>query len=122
MSNSQKDSHLEALIEIKGMLKDSSSFMVQLDKKLDLHIQKTEYELAAIEKMDVQQNKLLDEHIEGVNTLKKWADDHSKQNEQRFLELAKPQIGWAFIVRTLTVVASLSGGLYYALKVLGVIK
>lgn len=36
------------------------------DKKLDLHIQKTEYELQAIRELDRIQNEQLEEHIQGV--------------------------------------------------------
>lgn len=62
-----------------------------LDKKVDLHIQKTEHELRSINELDKVQNKLLDQHIEGVNTLKKIYDAHESSNNARFSELEKPR-------------------------------
>lgn len=62
-----------------------------LDKKVDLHIQRTEYELKNIHEQDAIQNKLLDQHIEGVNTLKRIYDAHDASNNTRFEKLEKPR-------------------------------
>lgn len=62
-----------------------------LDKKVDLHVQRTEYELKSIHEQDAIQNKLLDQHIEGVNTLKRIYDAHDASNNARFSELEKPR-------------------------------
>lgn len=62
-----------------------------LDKKVDLHIQRTEYELKSIHEQDAIQNKLLDQHIEGVNTLKKIYDVHEASNNTRFAKLEEPR-------------------------------
>ena len=62
-----------------------------LDKKLDLHIQSTAYELQAIHRLDEQQNKLIDQHIEGVKTLKGMIDRNENNNEARFQVLEAPR-------------------------------
>lgn len=82
---------LELLLEGQRQLADkhdeTQRSVANLDKKLDLHIQKTELELRGINELDAIQNKLLDQHIEGVNTLKRWADGHETANSQRFQKL-----------------------------------
>lgn len=70
---------------------ETSKAISNLDKKVDLHIQKTEYELKGIREMDDIQNKLLDQHIEGVNTLKLIHDEHVKENNIRFSKLEEPR-------------------------------
>lgn len=70
---------------------ETSKSFADLDKKVDLHIQKTEYELKAINHQDEVQNKLLEEHIEGVNTLKKIHEEHVKENNTRFSKLEAPR-------------------------------
>lgn len=79
-----------------------------LDKKLDLHIQKTEYELQKINELDNIQNKLLDQHIEGVNTLKKWCEVHEKANEFRFNKLEEPKKLAQYATRIIITVGSLA--------------
>jgi len=70
---------------------ETSKSFSELDKKVDLHIQKTEYELKAINEQDEIQNRLLDQHIEGVNTLKMIHEEHVKENNLRFSQLEKPR-------------------------------
>lgn len=70
---------------------ETNSAILQLDKKLDLHIQKTSYELKLINDQDEIQNKLLDAHIAGVNTLKMIHEEHVKENETRFKSLEEPR-------------------------------
>jgi len=68
-----------------------------LDKKVDKHIDYTQQELKAINELDVEQNRILDAHIEGVNTLKKMHLAHRTENQQRMhilresLELQKKE-------------------------------
>lgn len=77
----------QAVQKMDGVRDDVS----KLDKKLDLHIQKTEFELSRINELDETQNQLLDQHIQGVNTLKRWCDDHEKMNNARFVRLEEPR-------------------------------
>lgn len=61
-----------------------------LDKKVDLHIQRMEFELDRINKQDEVQNFLLDKHIEGVNTLKRIHDSHVLAVNARFAKIEEP--------------------------------
>ena len=70
---------------------ETANSFAHLDKKVDLHIQKTEYELARINTQDEIQNKLLDQHIEGVQTLKRMFENHEQQDFERFQKLEEPR-------------------------------
>lgn len=47
---------------IMDRLKENTDMVASMDKKLDLHIQETKYELKAIRDLDVLQNAILEEH------------------------------------------------------------
>lgn len=79
-----REEHHEARVETNRAISD-------LDKKVDLHIQKTEYELKAIHEQDREQNRLLDEHIAGVQTLRDIHNLHVQENEDRFSKLEEPR-------------------------------
>jgi hypothetical protein len=77
----------EILMLLRGLVEDqkaNNKTVVELDKKLDLHIQQTSYELKRINDQDEIQNHLLDKHIEGVNTLKAMHIAHVEENEKQF--------------------------------------
>jgi len=59
----------------------------KLDKKLDLHIQEFKFELKNLKEEDQVQNKLLKEHMAGVNTLKDMRSDDLKAADERFSKL-----------------------------------
>lgn len=86
---------LELILEGQKQLADkhdeTQRSVSNLDKNLSLHIQKTELELKKINELDEIQNKLLDQHIEGVNTLKRWADGHEAANRLEFEKLRTKQ-------------------------------
>src|SRR5690349_16003825 len=86
---------------------ETSKSFSDLDKKVDLHIQKTEYELQAINKQDELQNALLDQHIEGVQTLRKIHEEHVKENNARFSKLEEPRK----FLKTATRVVLWAGGI-----------
>ena len=65
-----------------------------LDKKVELHIQSTQYELQGIRALDEQQNKLIDQHIEGVKNLRIWLDRHEVADQDRFGKLEAPSKWW----------------------------
>lgn len=70
---------------------ESNKAFAGLDKKVDLHIQKTEYELRRINDQDEIQNQLLDKHIEGVNTLRLIHEEHVRENNIRFSSIEQPK-------------------------------
>jgi septal ring factor EnvC (AmiA/AmiB activator) len=87
---------------IDSNIKNLEGNIGHLDKKVDLHIQKTELDLKAIHKLDEQQNALIDKHIEGVNTLKKMHETHLKESNKRFQEIEAPKkwfsITWKIVL------------------------
>lgn len=102
---------------------ETSKSFAELDKKVDLHIQKTEYELKRINDQDEIQNQLLDQHIEGVNMLRKIHEAHVSDNEKqeerndsRFKKLEEPRR----FIKTGTKVVVWLGGLGTA--TMGIVK
>lgn len=70
------------LSDILSQVQDSNNNIKELDKKFELHKQKMQYEIAKINELDDHQNKLIDEHIQGVNTLKDMHVAHRKESFQ----------------------------------------
>jgi hypothetical protein len=62
-----------------------------MDKRLELHAQKTDLELRRIVDLDNAQNKLLDQHILGVNTLKQIHDQSVREFDLRMIALEEPK-------------------------------
>lgn len=92
MPNSENDDFLATTLATVLKKQDQAMDLMQtIDKKVDLHIQKTELKFEQIHNLDEQQNLLLDKHIEGVNTLKKWCDSHERANDRRFEVLERPR-------------------------------
>lgn len=92
-------------------LDNISTTVGSLDKKLDLHIQSTVYELKAIHRLDEQQNKLIDQHIEGVKTLKSMIDRNETNNEGRFQKLEEPRKLWSLSVKLFVGVGSVGAAI-----------
>ena len=82
-----------------------------LDKKIDLHIQGTAYELKAINRLDEQQNKLIDQHIDGVKTLKALIDRNENHNETRFQKIEEPKKLIGLFTKVMIVVGSIGASL-----------
>ena len=68
---------------------ETARSFAELDKKVDLHVQKTEYELKRINDQDEIQNQLLYKHIEGVNTLRVMHESHVRENKEQFSQVDK---------------------------------
>jgi hypothetical protein len=113
------DDHIEQTLllnKISEQVTEQTKVMAKLDKKVDLNIQKVQYELEKIHVMDAEQNKLLDAHIEGVKTLKKMHDDHLEESDTRFEKLEAPR-KWLKMTKNIILVV---GAL--AVAMLGIIK
>lgn len=121
-SNDEKHQAIvEMLKQISESQLEAKEAVYQLDKKVDLHIQKTEYELEKINRLDDIQNQLLDQHIAGVNTLKKWCDQHEEANRLSFEKLEEPRKWIAMttkIVLTTGAITTALLGLYELIKML----
>lgn len=82
-------------------LKENSETLAAMDKKLDLHIQETRYEMKAIRDLDVLQNAILEEHHKRSDRL---AEDNAlreaalraemKKQEARIEKLEAPGKWW----------------------------
>jgi hypothetical protein len=111
----------EILMLLRGLVEDQRSTnkaVVELDKKLELHVQQTSYELKRINDQDEIQNHLLDKHIEGVNTLKAMHLAHVEENKKQFdkvddeIEGLRKPAEW---IRTTTKIILWLGGIGTAL-------
>lgn len=94
MARPKNEDILSLLRSIDDKSCKTQESLASLDKKLDLHIQKTEFELSRINEQDERQNGLLDEHIAGVNTLKQLLEAHDKKDEAKFAQLEAPRKWW----------------------------
>ena len=110
------DIYLEMLNKIAEKAEETQNCVNQLDKKVDLHIQKTQYELEKINKLDEEQNRILDKHIEGVNTLKKMYSTHEEENNTRFEALEAPRKWLSTTMKIILTVGGVVGA------ILGVVK
>lgn len=116
MAKSNNDDLLAFLKRIESKSDCMSQSLATFDKKLDLHIQKTEYELRRINEMDEIQNKLLDQHIEGVNTLKKMHEAHEKIDLERFDRLESPRKWFKDSAKVLIAIGTFAGAVAGFLK------
>ena len=85
------DIYLELLNRISEQSSNTQKAIFELDKKLDLHIQKTQLELEGIHSLDRQQNKLLDEHIAGVLTLRNMFETQKATCHAKFERIEAPK-------------------------------
>lgn len=82
--NPDRTDILTSLVETAVDKIDALSLRMEgVDKKLDLHIQKTQFELSAIKTLDTEQNKILEEHHQRSSELKR--DNDLKEKELRTL-------------------------------------
>lgn len=68
------------LSDILSRVEDSNSSIRELDKKFELHKQRIEFDIDRINELDARQNDLIDEHIQGVNTLKEMHVAHREES------------------------------------------
>ena len=95
--NQYTDYNNDPLLErILRQSEETQKAVVALDKKIDLHIQKTEIELEHIGNLDEEQNRILDEHQKRCTEIEK--DNILREQglradfEKRFQEVERPQI------------------------------
>jgi hypothetical protein len=119
MAGKLEDDELRLLLlRIADKSDETQKSIIGLDKKVDLHIQKTEYELKEINKLDQIQNQQLADHIEGVNTLKKMYEAHEKADADRFADIEAPRKWFKFTVKFLMGMGALAGSIMAVIKFL----
>lgn len=111
--------HLDILQRVSDQMQDTQECVMKLDKKLDLSIQKMSYELGKINTLDEQQNKLIDEHIDGVETLKDLYELHKKESNERLQKLEEPRIVRKTLIKWIVTTGSVAGAIYAIGKVAG---
>ena len=89
-SRERSERHLEVLAKISSQVDHTQKCLDMLDQKVDLSVKKLEAEIVAINRLDEQQNRILEEHIAGVNTLKEMHELQKKEVAARLAELEKP--------------------------------
>ena len=87
MSDKYHEEQTLLLTKISDQVTEQTKVIAKLDKKVDLNIQKVQYELEKIHILDEQQNELIDKHIEGVNTLRTMHEEHVDEADSRFEKL-----------------------------------
>lgn len=112
----KSDIYLELLTKISEQANSTQTAIADLDKKVDLHIQKTQFELTAINKLDEVQNDLLDKHIAGVDTLKQMFEAQKAVYNAKFERIEAPRKMFKLAKDSLLWIAAIAGA------VLGVIK
>lgn len=103
------EKHIEVLEKI-------SDCVEKVDKRLDLHIQKTEYELKNISRTDEIQNQILKEHVAGVQTLKKMHESQKTEVGARLEKLEEPGKWRARAVKLLISAGAIAGALFAIVK------
>ena len=82
--NDQNYNHiLDTMREVLERTEETKDCVQKLDKKVDLHIQKTEMEFEQIRELDDKQNNLLEEHAKRSDRLEK---DNALREEKLRLE------------------------------------
>ena len=87
MQNDELISLLKAISDKQDQAKEASS---GLDKKLDLHIQKTDYRFEMLEKLDAEQNAILAEHSQRSTELQRDNDLREKRLRMEILGEGSP--------------------------------
>lgn len=71
------------LADIHREVGETSVAVKNVDKKIDSHIDYSLKEFKAINKLDAEQNRILDKHVEGVNTLKDMHVAHRAETKEQ---------------------------------------
>jgi DNA polymerase III gamma/tau subunit len=109
---------MEVIKQVLERTEETKECVQRLDKKVDLHIQKTEIELSQIAELDARQNMILEEHAKRSDRLERdnilREEGLRKEFDQRFEKIEKPR---EWIITTGKVffwLASAAGALYGA--------
>lgn len=136
MADDKKDS-LAMLVEIYREVGETKTNVENVSRKLDSHIEYSSSELKRINELDNEQNRILDKHIEGVNTLKDMHVAHrmethhqiallqenletqKKETAARIEALEKPYDLVKFAGKVVVWVAGVAGAIAALLKLFG---
>lgn len=94
----------------------------KLDKKLDLNIQKIEFELSNIKKLDESQNQMLDEHMKRSDMLEQLVVQNKEETCARLEALEEPKKTLVIVRNWIIGLGALSGAIYATMRLLGYIN
>lgn len=124
----QNSTHIELLRKVSDQVDFSQKCLDNLNTKLELSHQTLRSEIEKINLLDEQQNKILDEHIAGVNTLKDLLATQREEVkllntalELRINSLEQPVIWLSTTKKVLITTGAIAGSITVILKLLEVI-
>lgn len=86
-----KDSNNPTLVDIYREVGETKVSVEGISSKLDNHVEYSLTEFSKINELDAEQNRILDKHIEGVNTLKQLYIEHRAESKEQ-IELLKTSL------------------------------
>jgi len=130
MADEDKKLHTEILREVLKTSKDTKECVTQLQNKVALHIQATEYELKAINRTNETQNKILEEHHKRSDAIQK--DNALREEklrmelygergvvstfEERLKKIEEPRIAWGFVAKTVIGLGAMAAAIFSIIK------
>lgn len=118
-SNGPTSLYVDLLRKLLDQSEDVSKIIDRMDRKMDLHIQRTEYEFEKIKELDETQNRILDEHVAGVNTLKAMLEVYKSEANQRLDSLEQPRKTLATLKTWIISAAAVVAAIMTILQLLG---
>ena len=107
---------IDTMKEVLEKTEETRGCIQKLDRKMDLHIQKTELELGHIGELDAKQNQLLEEHSARSDRLEKdnvLREATLKQEfDDRFQKIEKPREWLKITGKLIIYVGSAAGAIY----------
>lgn len=116
MSDKYFESIMERLKDIGEDQKDLKESFHEFSKNVEVQSERTKHEIERIHDLDEVQNKLLDEHIQGVKTLKSMYKLQKKEYDERLGKVELPQKAFTFIAKVSGGVTAIIGAIYGVLK------
>lgn len=116
---SENDSlHLQLLKKLLASQLELQETVAELDKKMELHAQKADYEFSQLKRLDEEQNALIDEHIAGVTTLRQMHKLLKDDIHARLERLETPRKALNYATSLILWLGSIAGATLGLIKLL----
>jgi len=99
----------EELKKISSKQDQNNKDLNKIDRKLDLHTQKMEYEIEKIQDLDMRQNASLDEHMKRSDALEKNLNIYQNESNKRISKIEIPTKILAYVGIPLGVLTTVLG-------------
>lgn len=103
-------------------IQELKELSVAIDKKVDLSVQKLEFELQQVKRTDDEQNRILAEHIKGVNTLRELYENHKAETHKRLEKLEEKEKFWKYIKSGILFIGSVVAMFWAILQIIHLLK